>query len=85
MSDPIGGKRRGRPANSRPEIRRKNLNVDQAKLDRLISLLGSGTETEVVDQALDLLLFQEEAMAGLRKLAGRGHEIENLFDEHLDL
>lgn len=78
-------KRRGRPAGTRPEMRRKNLNIDQAKLDRLVALLGSGTETEVVDQALDLLLFREEAMAGLRKLAGRGHEIENLFDPHLDL
>ncbi|MBW3571575.1 MAG: hypothetical protein KY467_10755 [Gemmatimonadetes bacterium] len=85
MADTTGRKRRGRPASNRPGMRRKNLNVDQAKLDRLVALLGSGTETEVVDQALDLLLFQEEAMAGLRKLAGRGHEIENLFDEHLDL
>lgn len=85
MSDKTSRKPRGRPARSRPGMKRKNLNVDQAKLDRLLALLGSGTETEVVDQALDLLLFQEEAMAGLRKLAGRGHEIENLFDEHLDL
>jgi hypothetical protein len=85
MSETANRKRRGRPASIRPGMRRKNLNVDQEKLDRLINLLGAGTETEVVDQALDLLLFQEEAMAGLRKLAGRGHEIENLFDPHLDL
>jgi hypothetical protein len=78
-------KRRGRPANKRTGIRRKNLNVDQDKLDRLVSLLGAATETQVVDQALDLLLFQEEAMAGLRKMAGRGYEIENVFDPHLDL
>jgi hypothetical protein len=85
MSNTTSGKRRGRPASTRPAMRRKNLNIDQEKLDRLVALLGSGTETEVVDQALDLLLFQEEAMAGLRKLAGRGDEIENLFDPHLDL
>lgn len=85
MSEAAKRKRRGRPVSSRPGMRRKNLNIDQEKLDRLLALLGSGTETEVVDQALDLLLFQEEAMAGLRKLAGRGYEIENLFDEHLDL
>jgi hypothetical protein len=85
MSDPPSRKRRGRPASTRPEMRRKNLNIDQAKLDRLLSLMGSGTETDVVDRALDLLLFQEEAMAGLRQLAGRGYEIENLFDPHLDL
>jgi hypothetical protein len=85
MSETTNRKRRGRPATARGTMRRKNLNIDQAKLDRLLALLGAGTETEVVDQALDLLLFQEEAMAGLRKLAGRGQEIENLFDEHLEL
>lgn len=85
MSEAANRKRRGRPGTARPGMRRKNLNVDQDKLDRLITLMGAGTETEVVDQALDLLLFQEEATAGLRKLAGRGHEIENLFDPHLDL
>lgn len=85
MSETTKRKRRGRPATARGTMRRKNLNIDQAKLDRLLALLGAGTETEVVDQALDLLLFQEEAMAGLRKLAGRGHEIENLFDEHIEL
>jgi hypothetical protein len=85
MSEATNPKRRGRPPTARSGMRRKNLNVDQEKLDRLITLMGAGTETEVVDQALDLLLFQEEAMAGLRKLAGRGHEIENLFDPDLDL
>jgi hypothetical protein len=61
------------------------LNIDQQKLDRVVMLLGASTETEAIDQALDLLLFQEEVMAGLRKLSGRGDEIENLFDEHLEL
>lgn len=68
-----------------PKIRRKNLNVDQAKLDRAVELLGARTETDALDQALDLVLFHEEALAGLRALAGRGYEIENLYDEHLDL
>jgi hypothetical protein len=58
--------------------------IDQKKLDRLTELLCPDTETEVVDKALDLLLQQAEAMVGLRKLAGRGHEIDNLFDPHLD-
>lgn len=85
MSEAQSRRRRGRPVSVRGAMRRKNLNIDQDKLDRLIVLLGTGTETEVVDQALDLLLFQEEALAGLKKFSGRGHEIENLFDEHLDL
>lgn len=70
---------------AQPEIRRKNLNLDQAKLDRAVELLGARTETDALDQALDLVIFHEEAVAGFRALAGRGHEIENLYDEHLDL
>jgi hypothetical protein len=31
------------------------------------------------------VIFHEEAVVGLRALAGRGMEIENLYDEHLDL
>lgn len=85
MSKAGSHKRRGRPASTRAAMRRKNLNVDQEKLDRLVALLGAGTETDVVDQALDLLLFQEEALAGLRTFSGRGHEIENIYDEHFDL
>lgn len=81
----IKSKRRGRPAITRPAIRRKNINIDQDKLSQVVELLGVSTETEAVDRALDQILFQEKALAGLRKLAGRGHEIENLFDEHLDL
>lgn len=81
----ITSKRRGRPTSSRPAVRRKNLNIDQDKLDRVVQALGVNTETEAVDQALDLLLLHAEGMAGLRALAGRGYEIDNLYDEHLDL
>jgi hypothetical protein len=84
MPETTNRKRKRHPATARPGTRRKSLNVDQHKLDRLINLTGTGAETEVVDQELELLRFQEESMAGLRKLAGRGHEIENLFDPHLD-
>ncbi len=70
---------------TQPEIRRKNLNLDQAKLDRAVELLGARTETDALDQALDLVIFYQEAVAGFRALAGRGYEIENLYDEHLDL
>lgn len=64
---------------SRPDIRRKNLNIDQAKLDRARALLGADTETETVDQALSALLLREELMAGVREVAGSGG-VENVFD-----
>ncbi len=84
MSDAMHGERRGHPAAPPQPLCRKRLMIDQKKLDRLTELLCPDTETEVVDKALDLLLQQAEAMVGLRKLAGRGHEIDNLFDPHLD-
>ena len=64
---------------SRPNIRRKNLNIDQAKLDRARMLLGADTETETVDQALSALLLREELIAGVREVAGTGG-VENVFD-----
>ncbi len=67
-------------AGARPHIRRKNLNVDQDKLDRVVELLGVSTETEAVDQALEMLLFREELIAGVERIAGTGG-VENYFDD----
>lgn len=63
----------------RSDIRRKNLNIDQAKLDRARTLLGAETETETVDQALSALLLREELIAGVREVAGSGG-VENVYD-----
>lgn len=60
-------------------VRRKNLNIDQAKLDRVRELLGADTETDAVDQALSALLLREELIAGVRRVAGSGG-VENVFD-----
>lgn len=49
---------------------RKNLRLTQTKLDRARRLLGTETETETVEQALDLVAFREEVIAGVRRLAG---------------
>jgi Arc/MetJ family transcription regulator len=64
----------------RANIRRKNLNIDQAKLDEVRKLLGVSTETEAVDQALSLLLMREEVSAGIRRIAGTGG-IRNVFED----
>ena len=63
---------------TKPRIVRKNMRLDQSKLDRAKEILGTKTETETVDQALDMIVFQNEAIAGIRKLAGAG-EIEHVF------
>ncbi|MDA0313521.1 MAG: type II toxin-antitoxin system VapB family antitoxin [Gemmatimonadetes bacterium] len=53
-------------------IRRKNLNIDQDKLDRAKEILGVETETEAVELALDNVLFADEMRAGLDVLAAVG-------------
>lgn len=66
------------------KIRRKNLNIDQAKLDRVRELLGAKTETEAVDQALSILLFREELVQGIREIGGSGG-VENYFEGDQEL
>jgi hypothetical protein len=61
------------------DVRRKNLNIDQVKLDRARELLGVRTETEAVDRALSFLLLREELLAGVRRIAGSGG-VENVFE-----
>ena len=64
----------------KPRIRRKNLNIDQTKLDRVRELLGARSETEAIDQALDMLLFREELLAGIDALAGTGG-VDEMFPD----
>lgn len=51
---------------------RKNLRLTQAKLDRARRILGTSTETETIEQALDLVAFRDEVLDGVRRLAGSG-------------
>ncbi len=73
------GQTKSRESRPRASIRRKNLNIDQAKLDRARMLLGAATETETVDQALSAVLLREDLIAGVREIAGTGG-VENVFD-----
>jgi hypothetical protein len=49
---------------------RKNLRLSQAKIDRARKILGTKTETETIEQALDLVAFRDEVVSGLERLAG---------------
>ena len=60
---------------------RKNLRLTQAKIDRAKRILGTHTETETVEQALDLVAFREEVLQGLHRIAGSGAVREVLHDE----
>lgn len=51
---------------------RKNMMVDQRKLDSVRRLLGAATETEAVDMALDFVAFRREVMTGISALRRAG-------------
>jgi hypothetical protein len=72
-------------APSRSARRRKNLFVDQRKIDRAKQVFGVATETEAIDRALDLAedfaAFQREVEEGMEALVGRGGFVES-FDRH---
>jgi len=80
MSQTVKPTRRKNPKSVlKPDIRRKNLNIDQAKLDQVRSLLDTRTETEAIDQALGIVLLRQELVEGVRRIAGSGG-VENYFD-----
>ncbi len=65
----------------RTSLKRKNLILDQRKIDRAKEILGAATETEAIHRALDevreLARFREETEAGLRDLLGRGGFVDH--------
>jgi hypothetical protein len=67
-----------------PLRRRKNIFVDQQRMDRVRTLLNADTETETVDRALaiaeDFVAFESEVTQGLRELVGKGGFIDHFSD-----
>ncbi|MBI5198338.1 MAG: hypothetical protein HZA19_06995 [Nitrospirae bacterium] len=53
-------------------IRRKNYLLDENKIRHAKKILGTKTETETIDRALDLVVFRKELVDSLKKSAGRG-------------
>ncbi len=49
-----------------------NMDMDQNKLDAAKKILGVRTETDAVDAALDLVLFQSEVRAGIDRMVAAG-------------
>jgi hypothetical protein len=52
--------------------RHKHLKLDQSKIDRAKKLLGTKTEQETIEQALDLVVAEERILKAHRKLGGVG-------------
>lgn len=68
-SPAVHSQSRGRP---RRGWVRKNLRIDQRKLDLARRELGVETETEAVDAALDAIAFRKELTAGIRRMRAVG-------------
>lgn len=58
---------------------KKNLRLHQSKIDAARAALGTTTETETIETALDLVVFRKELVEGVRSM--RGSKLVNYFDE----
>ena len=59
-------------------VRHKHLRLNQAKLERVKSVLGAATETEALEGAMDLVLAEAEILKVLRYVKGKAR-IKNRF------
>ena len=59
-------------AKARRSMIRKNMLMDQRKLNAAKSELGVDTETAAVDAALDMVVFRNEVIHGLELLRDAG-------------
>ena len=57
--------------------RKKNLRLHQSKIDEAKRILGTATETETIEAALDLVVFRKELVDGVRAM--RGANLVKLF------
>jgi len=64
-------KRSGRQGQPDEEPKRKNYRLRQSKLDAARQALGTTTETETIERALDLAAFGERLASGTRRARGR--------------
>jgi hypothetical protein len=51
---------------------RKNMRLRQDLLDQARKVLETRTETETVEEALELVTFRREVAEGIRRIAGSG-------------
>ncbi|MEX0892809.1 MAG: hypothetical protein WEB88_11620 [Gemmatimonadota bacterium] len=65
---------------SKAGVVRKNLRLTQAKINRAKKILGTKTETETIEEALDLVAFRQEITVGIDRIAGTG-AIQDIFSD----
>jgi hypothetical protein len=57
--------------------RKKNLRLHQSKIDRARKILGTRSETETIEAALDLVVFRQELLEGVQAM--KGARLADLF------
>ena len=62
-------------------VQRKNFYLRIDTLKRAQKALGARTETEAVERALALVVFQEDAFKAFRELCEKG-EVEDVFGHY---
>ena len=60
-----------------PKKKRKNFYLDESVLRKARKILGTRTETEAVEKALERIIFEEEYWRAFTELEGK--------EEHFDL
>lgn len=58
-------------------LARKNFRLHQSKIDQAKKILGTTTETETIDKALDVIVFGKQLREGIR--TARGAEFVDVF------
>lgn len=59
----------------KPSMKRKNYRLDEVKIRKAQKILHTKTETDTIDKALDLVVFEREILASLDKVKGKGHVV----------
>lgn len=67
------------PAPPVEALRKKNFRLRQSEIDRAMKILGTRTETETIEQALQMIAFQQEMLDAVDAMYGAG--VVNVFDE----
>ena len=53
-------------------LKRKNVYLDESKIRRARRILGTQTDAETINRALDLVVFRKEILQSLECTAGKG-------------
>ena len=62
-------------------VRKKTLNLDQTRVDRVRRVLHATSDTEAIHGALDRVIFAEEVTRSMRRVAGKGKGVFRQLDD----